>query len=136
MKNSILGTILLGALSASAWMTGCAVDPQPAQPERIGQVAVELQVAPGIALASVEYTITGPLGFSRRGRIDVSNSSTISAVIAAIPFGVGYQIALRATTTDRRGTCMGASTFDIDGPSLRAVPIHMTSSCSPAPAAS
>jgi hypothetical protein len=50
MKNSILRTILLGALSAGAWMTGCAVDSmEAAQPERIGQVAIELQIAPGIA---------------------------------------------------------------------------------------
>src|SRR5262245_55870564 len=101
MKNRILRTILLSGLSAGAWMSGCAIDPADSlQPERTGQVSIELQVAPGIALSSVEYTITGPLGFSRRGRIDVGSSSTISAIVGAIPFGVGYQISLRASSTD------------------------------------
>jgi len=126
MKKRILRTIFLGGLSAAAWMSGCAIDPAgSAQPERTGQVGIDLQLAPGIVVNSVEYTITGPLGFSRRGQIDVHNSSTVSAIIGAIPFGVGYQISLRASSVDGRASCAGSATFDIDGPALRAVPVHM-----------
>ena len=113
-------------------MSGCAIDPAgSAQPERTGQVGIDLQLAPGIVVNSVEYTITGPLGFSRRGQIDVHNSSTVSAIIGAIPFGVGYQISLRASSVDGRASCAGSATFDIDGPALRAVPVHMTCQLQP-----
>src|SRR5262245_41551301 len=132
MKKRILSTILLSGLSAAAWMSGCAVDPhESAQPERTGQVGIELQIAPGIVVSSVEYVITGPLGFSRRGQIDVSNSSTVSAIIGGIPFGGGYQISLLASSADARVSCAGSATFDIDGPALRAVPVHMTCQVQP-----
>src|SRR5258706_4377056 len=99
-KITLLRAILLGGLSTGAWMGGCAIDPiESAQPDT-GQVAFDLQVAPGIVLDTVEYTITGPLGFSRKGAIDVGHSSTVSAIIAGLPFGLGYSISLRSMSPD------------------------------------
>jgi phospholipase C len=131
MKSiTILRTIMVGGLLGSAW-TGCATDPSgSAQPENTGQVGIDLQLAPGLELNTVNYTITGP-GFTRMGAIDVTNSSTVSAIISGIPFGAGYQITLRGTSVDGRAVCMGSATFDIDGPAIRPVALHMTCELQP-----
>lgn len=133
MKNiTILRTIMLGGLLGSAWVGGCATDPtDSAQPENTGQVGIDLQVAPGLTLATVTYTITGPAGFTRTGTIDVGNSTTISAIISGIPFGVGYQITIRGTTVDARAVCMGSATFDIAGPETTNVALHATCELQP-----
>jgi hypothetical protein len=83
--KKILKTILLGGL-LGAWIGGCMTEPSDsAQPETMGEVGLDLQVAQGLTLNTVNYTITGPLAFSRMGTIDVSNSTTVSAVISRIP---------------------------------------------------
>src|SRR6185369_12950769 len=88
---------LLGGASA-AWVGGCAVDPsEPAAVDQTGSVGLQLQLAFGMTLNTVSYTITGPAGFTRAGTVDVSNSSTLSVVIGGIPFGTGYQISLHGT---------------------------------------
>jgi len=123
-------TILLGGLLAGAWI-GCTSEPgDPAQPETTGEVGFDLQVAPGLTLDAVGYTMTGPSAFSRTGSIDVSRSSTVSAILGGIPFGVGYQISLRGTTTPS-GVCMGTATFDVTGPTTRPVALHMTCELQP-----
>jgi phospholipase C len=131
-KITILRMVLLGGLLGSTWITGCATEPIDAtQPENVGEISLDLQLAPGVGINTVSYTITGPLGFSRKGNIDVSNSSTVSAVIGGIPFGVGYQIVLRAVTANGTGACMGSATFDIDGPDTKPVALHMTCQLQP-----
>jgi phospholipase C len=131
-NNTILRTILWGGLLGSAWTGGCTTDPtDSAQPETTGEVGIELQLAPGLTLTTVNYTITGPAGFSRAAAIDVTNSSTVSAIISGLPFGAGYQITLRGTSVDGRAVCVGSATFAIDGPALTSVPLHMTCELEP-----
>lgn len=123
--------ILLGGLLSAAWM-GCATDAMDgAQPENTGQVGIELQLAPGLALDSVTYTIVGPNGFTRMGTIDVSHSTKVSAVIGGIPFALGYQVTLRGTSSDGNAACVGAAPFDITGPDIRSVALHMTCELQP-----
>jgi phospholipase C len=111
---------------------GCSNEPMDAvQPQGTGQIAFDLQVGPGVTLATVTYTITGPNGFNRTGNVDVSNSNTISAVIGAIPFGTGYQITLRGTTAGEPGTCEGSASFDVTGPETRSVEVHVTCELQP-----
>lgn len=124
-------TIVLIALAAGAWVSGCATDPiESAQPDT-GQVAFDLQVAPGITLDTIEYTITGPLGFSRKGTIDVGHSSTVSAIIAGLPFGVGYAISLRSTSSDGRADCAGTGTFDVARAVTSTVSVHLACQLQP-----
>ena len=109
-KIPILGFILLGGLGAGGWVGGCITDPTDSsknKTDETGEVSFNLQVGAGLTLNTVSYTITGPVGFTRMGTIDVSQSSTVSAVISDIPFGTGYQISLRGTTTDGRGDLHG-----------------------------
>jgi len=93
-KNTILRAILLGGL-IGPWAGGCATEPvDSAQPDNQGQINLDVQLAPGIRIDTVAYTITGPAQFSRAGTFGVSNSSTVSAVIGGIPQGAGYQVTL------------------------------------------
>ena len=130
-KIKILRLILLGGLLTGAGVS-CSNEPgDAAQSDDTGQVSFDLQVAPGLTLNTVSYTIMGPGGFSRTGTIDVTNSSTISAVISRIPFGVGYQLTLRGTSTDGRASCMGSASFDIAGATTTTVAIHATCELQP-----
>jgi phospholipase C len=126
-KNMILRAILLGGLMVGPWAAGCATESfDSAQPENEGQINLDLQLASGVALDTVQYTITGPVGFSREGSIGVANSSTVSAVIGGIPTGAGYQIMLRSTIVGGGGDCSGSATFDVKAGGTTPVSVHMT----------
>src|SRR6185369_8371865 len=94
--------------------------------DQTGSVGLQLQLAFGMTLNTVSYTITGPAGFTRAGTVDVSNSSTLSVVIGGIPFGTGYQISLHGTTTDGQAVCAGSATFDVSSAGTTTVPVHLT----------
>jgi phospholipase C len=129
-QTTILRTIFLGGVLAGA-VTSCATDFEAAQPEDTGQIGLELQLAPGLTLNTVDYTITGPSSFTRMAAIDVSHSTTVSAVVGGIPFGLGYRVTVRGTATDGRAVCMGAAPFDIDSPAVKSVPLHITCDVQP-----
>ena len=131
-KLTILSTLLLGSVATGIWIAGCGTDqPLTAVDGDVGQIGLQLQVGDGLVLSTVSYAIVGPAGFSRTGIIDVSNSSTISARISGIPFGVGYQITVRGKTTDGSSTCLGTATFAVDSPSTTTVLLHVTCSLQP-----
>src|SRR3954463_14845926 len=109
-RQTILRSILLSGLLAGGWVAGCTSEtPDAVQAGDLGQIGLEVQVGSGLTVSSVSYTLLGPSGFNRSAAIDVSNSSTISALIGKLPFGNGYQITLRATTVGGRGSCEGTA---------------------------
>ncbi|HEX5273368.1 MAG TPA: alkaline phosphatase family protein, partial [Gemmataceae bacterium] len=133
-KMTILSVLLAGGVSTGAWIGGCSTEPadsgMSAHPDT-GNVDIGLVVGVGVTLNSVTYTITGPAGFSRTGSIDVSQSSTISAIISGLPFGTGYQISIKGTTTDGLGVCMGSATFDISSTATINVPVNVSCNLQP-----
>ncbi len=99
-------------------LIGCSATPgggdgAEAESESSGSIGLALQVGSGLTLNQIDYAIIGPLGFSKTGTIDVSNSTTISAVISGLPAGTGYSITLSGTSTDGSATCSGSATFDV-----------------------
>ncbi|HLK91840.1 MAG TPA: alkaline phosphatase family protein, partial [Polyangia bacterium] len=56
---------------------------------------------------------------------------TISAIIGGLPFGTGYQISIKGTTTDGRGVCMGSATFDVTSTATVSVPVNVTCNLQP-----
>jgi hypothetical protein len=78
-----------------------------------GEVGLALQLPNGIAIQTFTYSITGPMGFTRTGVIDVSGSTMVTALISGIPAGTGYQITLGATAADTSAACTGSTTFAI-----------------------
>ncbi len=80
--------------------------------EQVGSLGINLDVAPGVTLNSVTYSITGN-GFTKTGTIDTSGSPTISGTIGGIPAGNGYTITLTATSTEGDTTFTGSAKFDV-----------------------
>jgi acid phosphatase len=114
MKLKLLPALLVVAPLLSL---GCS-DPQGGRGGSqsmgdVGSVAVALQLAPGATLNSVSYQITGPNAFSKSGTIDLTHSSSLSAVISGLPAGTGYSMTLNGTTVEGGTMCMGSGTFDV-----------------------
>lgn len=115
------------ALGAGVSLAGCSSDPITEQSDLpSGSLGLKLEVAPGVTLNAVEYTISGN-GFSKTGTIDISGSPTISAVIGGIPAGNGYTITLTATST--AGTPFtGSARFNVTAGGTTSVKVHLTGS--------
>jgi hypothetical protein len=92
----------------------------------VGSIGLALTLAPGLTILSANYTISNPSGFSKTGTIDLSNSTTLSAVIGDLPAGVGFTIELDATTVDGSTTCVGSSLFSVTAHATTAVTVHLT----------
>ncbi|HWZ90178.1 MAG TPA: hypothetical protein VNW92_15045, partial [Polyangiaceae bacterium] len=99
--------------------------------DRSGEIGLALQLQSGITINTVAYTITGPGTFTKAGSIDVSNSTTISTVIGAIPAGTGASITLSATSLDGSTQCGGSASFNVTAHATTAVSVHLT--CHEAP---
>jgi hypothetical protein len=98
-----------------------------------GTIGMELQIAPGVVINTVNWTITNTgTGFSRTGSVTVRFSNTISFQAGAIPAASGYTIALAATSVDLAFSCAGSAGFDIAAGSTSLV--ALTLNCSTAPA--
>jgi hypothetical protein len=96
-----------------------------------GEVGIALQLPSGTIIQSASYSITGPLGFARTGLIDVSASTKLTALIGGIPAGKGYQVSLKATTTDGNTSCSGSASFDVLPGKISSAMVGMT--CKEAP---
>jgi hypothetical protein len=116
----------LGLISCDA-PTG-AVPGAGAAPSGVGSVSFELTLGGKYHFDTLSYDIGGN-GFHRADSINVSGSSSISAVVSGIPTGHGYVASLRAQDTAGKLTpCTGSATFDVASAATVAVPVHM--SCS------
>jgi hypothetical protein len=127
-------TMLALAFSGYTTVTGCHGRGAPngsstENPDTTGALSVALQLAGGSSVDSASYTITGPKAFTRTGTIDTSAATRLTAVIAGIPAGAGYQIAISATASS--AACAGAATFDVLAGKTVSVPVAVT--CHEAP---
>lgn len=119
MKKLVARTHALGALLLSTqalWLSACGGEnpvPKDNGSATTGSVGLALNVAGGVELTTVSYDISGN-GFHKSGTLDVSRSSTISAVIGGIPAGNGYVITLSAADANDASTlCSGSAVFGI-----------------------
>jgi arylsulfatase B len=121
-------SLVLLALAAGGVLEGCSSEPLgEGGVEQVGSLGVALEVAPGVTLNSVTYTITGN-GFSKTGSIDTSGSPTISGTIGGIPAGNGYTITLTAASVEDGTTFTGSATFNVTARDTTAVTIHLRGS--------
>jgi hypothetical protein len=132
-KMSMLALAFCGYTS----LTGCSsrdhANDQPTglSHDSTGALTFALQLGSGATIKSANYTITGPNGFTRTGVIDLSSSATLSATIAGLPPGMGYQIALTATSTDGGTSCSGSATFAVQAGKTSTATVAMA--CKEAP---
>lgn len=90
-----------------------------------GSVGLLLQVAPGLKLDSIDYSIDGPGGFSTSGALNLANSNTLRAQIGGLPAGAGYSITLSGLTSDKSTSCSGSATFAISAGTSTPVTVHL-----------
>ena len=113
--------------STSAGCIGEAAD------DSTGTIGMELQIAPGVTINTVNWTIANAgTGFSRTGSVTVRFSNTISFQTGAIPAASGYTITLAAMSVDGAFTCAGSAGFNITARASSLV--SLTLNCSTAPA--
>ena len=129
MKRSI-GKMTMLALGFCGFTAlsgiGCAprgTGPTAVQNDRTGSATIALQLAGGLTINTVTYSITGPAGFTKSGSIDVSHSTTVSTVIGGLPAGNGYGITLTGTATDGVSSCLGSGTFNVTAGAVTAVSV-------------
>jgi arylsulfatase B len=114
------------ALGSTVVLEGCSSESSADGDEQRGSVGVHLDVAPGVTLNSVTYSITGN-GFSKTGSIDVSGAPEISGTIGGIPAGTGYTLTLTATATNG-ATFTGSAAFSVTAGGTSSVTIHLKGS--------
>jgi hypothetical protein len=79
----------------------------------VGEVGFKLTLPGGETVNTVNYTITGPNGFTLSNSVSVQNSTTISFSVGGIPVGTGYSVTISGTSVDGTVTCSGSATFSI-----------------------
>ena len=117
MKTSIrlLSALAWTALAVSPTLLGCApkgVSGSSVDNENAGAIGLVLS-SPGVTLSSASYTITGPLGFSTSGTVDLTSATALAFTVGGIPAGSGYIIIVNSRSTDGTTACTGTATFAI-----------------------
>jgi 5'-nucleotidase len=113
----------------STAIVGCGSKPSAGD---TGSVELALQAAPGVTINVVSYMISGPNSFSKNGTIDVSQSSTVSTTIGALPAGSGFAVTLMGNSTDGATSCSGGpASFTVTAGQTTPVSVHLT--CHEAP---
>ncbi len=122
--------IIFGLAIATASVVGCSSQrtDHGAHAGQTGTVGLQLQLPGGLTLNAVNYSITASGGtVVKSGTINLTNSSSIAAVIGGIPVG-SYTVTLTGVTTDGAYTCSGAGTVSVTANATSAVTIHMNCS--------
>ncbi|HEX2733180.1 MAG TPA: sulfatase-like hydrolase/transferase [Polyangiaceae bacterium] len=92
--------------------------------EAVGSVGLKVEVAPGVTLNAVTYTISGN-GFSKTGSIDTSGSPVVNGTIGGIPAGDDYTIVLTATSVEGDTTFTGSADFDVTAGKTTSLTVHL-----------
>lgn len=128
MRTRLRRFVGLVSFGTAFAVTSCGSSDAARQPHHegsVGSAGLELTVAPGIALDSFTYTITGPGGFTRTQTVDVSHSSTLSVLVSSLPIGSGFTVTIDATSTDGGTTCAGSAGFSVSASSTTAVVVRL-----------
>ena len=106
--------VLVGCVAPGCTSTS---NRRPNAADGSGQVTLGLTLSPNVAVNSVSYQITGNGLTAITGNIDVSNMTHATALVTGIPVGMGYQVAMDATSVSvdagSSWACHGMASFDI-----------------------
>jgi hypothetical protein len=140
MSKAWVYGLVFTALSIAVLATGCdgnRAATATALGDRTGTVGLAVQVAPGVTLSTVSYTITGPNSFTQSGSINVSDSPTISTLVGGIPASSGYMASLSGSPVDASVSCAGTSAqFSVFADQTTSVSVTMYCRESPSDAGS
>src|SRR5262249_41684772 len=115
-RAGVLAVLLAGASSIASCTLPDGTDPGAgASPggSEVASVAFELPLGGKFQLNSLSYDISGN-GFHRSATVNIAGSSTVSTLVAGVPFGTGYSATLTAQDTAGKLTpCTGSATFNV-----------------------
>jgi len=124
-SDRTLSSIALAmALAAATTLGACSQTDNRAPADSNGSITLALQ-AGNATISSVSYSISGPASFAKTGTIDVSNSTTLAAVIGPLPAGSGFSISLSATSVDGTESCAGSAGFTVTAHATTPVSVHL-----------
>ncbi len=122
--------LTIGLATSGGWMIGCGT-PTPGQggassgaTGNVGSIKLTL-LGGSVTFNSFDYSIAGPDGFSKAGTLDVSTSTTVTAVIGGLPAGSGFKIALTGTSIDGSTHCGGSAMFSVSPHSTNPVSLAL-----------
>jgi len=125
-------SLVLGSCSNDTGNRTTAVGPGG---DSVGEIGLQLQIAPGVTINTVNWTISNATsGFVRSGSVNEQFSNTISFQVGGIPAGAGYSIALSATSVDGSFSCSGSASFSVTAGATTSVGITLTCSAGAADA--
>ena len=114
---------------AASTSPGCLGD---ASEDDTGGISMELEIAPGVTINTVNWTIdNATTGFTRSGSASVQYSNSIRFQTGGIPAGEGYLITLSAVSVDGAFTCTGSATFDVMTGAMTSVDLTLNCSTTP-----
>ena len=112
-------------LAAALLSSGCVDEGQPIPDGDVGAAELSLQLAPGLTLDSIGYTVTGPNGFLRSDSINLARSPSVSFTVGGLPAGNGYAISVTGTASDGATSCAGMATFNVMAKGTTTVMLHL-----------
>jgi hypothetical protein len=109
-----VAAMLAGCSAQSGGVPGTSASSHPG--DGTGTVGMTLTLPGGETISTISWTITGPNGATttvQSGFVNVQNSLTVSFMVAGIPAGSGYTIALSGTSVDGLVKCLGSAPFAV-----------------------
>jgi hypothetical protein len=117
MKSINHRVVLTGLIIGLASVVGCSGgsgSTDNGAPSAAGMLGMELQIAPGVTINTINWTITNSAtGFSQSGAVNVQYSNAIRFQIGNLPNGDGYAITLTGTSVDGSLVCSGSADFSV-----------------------
>jgi len=102
-----LAVVTAGALGCSS-ESGSTGASSSGGEEQAGTATMDLRIGRTTQINKVNFTLTGPGGFSRTGSIDVSHDREAEGSIPNVPVGSPYTLSVNASSTDGNVTCTGS----------------------------
>jgi hypothetical protein len=119
--------MVVAGVAVGMWglAAGCSTEPDPA----MGGLTLDLDIAPGVAIDTVSWTIgNAATGYARTGSVDVRSSDTLAFQVGGIPAGSGYTISLSAMSVDGALRCAGSAQFEVAAQTTTPVDLQLTCS--------
>src|SRR5262245_18775956 len=113
-QHAVLSALVIGMASALACSSESGTYTNPGVEGETGVVGMQLQIAPGVTVNTVSWTISNATtGFTKSGTVNVQFSNVVKFQVGGLPSGAGYTITLTATSVDGSITCTGSASFTV-----------------------
>lgn len=122
-----LGILAVALIAATTPACSPPPSPQPANDGEIGTIGFALQVAPGVTINSLSWTISNAgTGFSRSGAVNVQSSNTLTFQVGGLPAGAGYTISLTGASVGGAFSCAGSVELAVTAGTTNPVALSLT----------